>query len=112
VTIADVWDNPGGGVAGDSTFMILRALELNLAGVAVSSICDPQAVIISINPSSFSFSFPTALSLVICPEPVLAPCPATANCIIIDHFSAFESGLVAPFLYAACKNGWVRAQTA
>jgi hypothetical protein len=26
---------------------------------------------------------------------------STANCIIIDHFSAFESGLVAPFLYAA-----------
>ena len=25
----------------------------------------------------------------------------TANCIIIGHFSAFESGLVAPFLYAA-----------
>jgi hypothetical protein len=23
---------------------------------------------------------------------------STANCIIIDHFSAFESGLVAPFL--------------
>ena len=46
MTIADVWDNPGGGVAGDSTFMILRALELNLAGVAVSSICDPQAVIV------------------------------------------------------------------
>jgi hypothetical protein len=36
----------------------------------------------------------------------------TANCIIIDHFSAFEPGLVAPFLYAACKNGWVRAKTA
>ena len=27
--------------------------------------------------------------------------PDTANCIIIDHFSAFEPGLVAPFLYAA-----------
>ena len=26
---------------------------------------------------------------------------AAANCTIIDHFSAFESGLVAPFLYAA-----------
>jgi len=26
---------------------------------------------------------------------------STANCIIIDHSSAFESGLVAPFLYAA-----------
>jgi hypothetical protein len=25
----------------------------------------------------------------------------TANCIIIGHFSAFESGLVAPFLYSA-----------
>eukprot|EP01046_Picozoa_sp_COSAG06_P028363 COSAG06_NODE_2548_length_6692_cov_35.291066_8_plen_107_part_00 len=25
----------------------------------------------------------------------------TANCIIIDHFSTFEPGLVAPFLYAA-----------
>ena len=25
----------------------------------------------------------------------------TANCITIDHFSAFELGLVAPFLYAA-----------
>ena len=25
----------------------------------------------------------------------------TANCIMIDRFSAFESGLVAPFLYAA-----------
>ena len=24
-----------------------------------------------------------------------------ANCIVIDHFSAFEPGLVAPFLYAA-----------
>jgi hypothetical protein len=28
------------------------------------------------------------------------PC-ITANCIIIDHSSAFEPGLVAPFLYTA-----------
>ena len=28
--------------------------------------------------------------------------PFTANCTIIDHFSAFESGLVAPFLYDYC----------
>jgi hypothetical protein len=32
---------------------------------------------------------------------VVRQCLHTANCIIIDHFSAFESGLVAPFLYAA-----------
>merc|ERR1711965_1062375 len=36
----------------------------------------------------------------------------TANCIIIDHVSAFESGLVAPFLTLRDKNGWVRAKTA
>jgi hypothetical protein len=37
-------------------------------------------------------------------SPTLCECThlrTTANCIIIDHFSAFESGLVAPFLYAA-----------
>jgi|EP01046_Picozoa_sp_COSAG06_P022505 hypothetical protein len=27
--------------------------------------------------------------------------PGTANCIIIDHLSAFEPGLVALFLYVA-----------
>eukprot|EP01046_Picozoa_sp_COSAG06_P040361 COSAG06_NODE_4875_length_3888_cov_11.473740_6_plen_93_part_00 len=30
---------------------------------------------------------------------------STANCIIIDHFSAFEPGLVAPFLTLRDKNG-------
>jgi hypothetical protein len=29
---------------------------------------------------------------------------STATCIIIDHFSAFESGLVAPFLYLRDKT--------
>ena len=29
---------------------------------------------------------------------------ATANCIIIDHFSAFESGLVALFLTLRVKT--------
>ena len=28
----------------------------------------------------------------------------TANCIIIDHLSAFEPGLVAPFLYCVIKT--------
>jgi hypothetical protein len=33
---------------------------------------------------------------------------------ILTNVSAagFESGLVAPFLYAADKNGWIRAKTA
>jgi hypothetical protein len=34
-----------------------------------------------------------------CQESGKGTVPGTANCI--DHFSAFESGLVAPFLYAA-----------
>jgi hypothetical protein len=36
----------------------------------------------------------------------------TANCITTDHFSAFEPGLVAPFLTLRDKNGWVGAKTA
>jgi hypothetical protein len=37
---------------------------------------------------------------------------ATANCIIIDHFSAFESELVARFLTLPLKNGWQWVKTA
>jgi hypothetical protein len=36
----------------------------------------------------------------------------TANCIIIDHFSAFEPGLVAHFLTLPLKNGWQWVKTA
>ena len=38
--------------------------------------------------------------------------PATANCIIIDHFSAFEFELVALFLTLPLKNGWQWVKTA
>jgi hypothetical protein len=37
---------------------------------------------------------------------------STANCIIIDHFSAFEPGLVAHFLTLPLKNGWQWVKTA
>jgi hypothetical protein len=40
------------------------------------------------------------------------PVMITANCIIIDHFSAFEPGLVAPFLTLLLKNGWQWVKTA
>eukprot|EP01046_Picozoa_sp_COSAG06_P017322 COSAG06_NODE_1172_length_10425_cov_7.741042_5_plen_114_part_00 len=39
-------------------------------------------------------------------------CHSTANCIMIDHFSAFESGLVALFLTLPLKNGWQWVKTA
>ncbi|WP_068314532.1 M81 family metallopeptidase [Polycladidibacter hongkongensis] len=44
VVIADIWDNPGGGTAGDGTILLQHALERGLKNVAVGSIWDPIAV--------------------------------------------------------------------
>lgn len=44
IVIADVWDNPGGGVAGDSTIMINEAIRLKIQNLAVGTIWDPMAV--------------------------------------------------------------------
>ena len=42
--VADVWDNPGGGVAGDGTLILRRMLERGLDNFAVATIWDPIAV--------------------------------------------------------------------
>lgn len=44
VTIADMWDNPGGGTAGDATVLLAEAMARNLDNVAFGSIWDPVAV--------------------------------------------------------------------
>jgi len=44
VVMADVWDNPGGGVPGDSTVLLRAALERKIEGAAFASIWDPIAV--------------------------------------------------------------------
>ena len=44
VVIADVWDNPGGGVAGDGTLILREVLARRLGHVAVATIWDPIAV--------------------------------------------------------------------
>jgi microcystin degradation protein MlrC len=44
VTIADVWDNPGGGVAGDATHILRRMMERGMDDFAVATIWDPIAV--------------------------------------------------------------------
>jgi microcystin degradation protein MlrC len=41
--IADAWDNPGGGVAGDSTIILRRLMERGIRRAAVGSIWDPFA---------------------------------------------------------------------
>lgn len=42
--IADTWDNPGGGVAGDGTFVLRRLIERGTGKVGVATIWDPLAV--------------------------------------------------------------------
>lgn len=44
VVLADRWDNPGGGVAGDSTFLIEALLARPEIGAAVGALWDPVAV--------------------------------------------------------------------
>jgi microcystin degradation protein MlrC len=44
VVIADVWDNPGGGVAGDGTLILRRMIERGFDHFAVATIWDPIAV--------------------------------------------------------------------
>ncbi|BCP54767.1 microcystinase C [Kaistia sp. 32K] len=44
VVIADTWDNPGGGVAGDGTLILRRMIERGIDNVAVATIWDPIAV--------------------------------------------------------------------
>jgi microcystin degradation protein MlrC len=42
--IADTWDNPGGGVAGDGTAILRRLIERGVRKVGVATIWDPVAV--------------------------------------------------------------------
>lgn len=44
VVIADGADNPGGGAAGDATFMLRRLLERQVQDAALGPLWDPQAV--------------------------------------------------------------------
>jgi microcystin degradation protein MlrC len=44
VTIADITDNPGGGAAGDSTFILQKILNRGIKDVALAMIWDPIAV--------------------------------------------------------------------
>ncbi len=44
VVIADVWDNPGGGTAGDATILLQELLDNSATDAAVGTIWDPVAV--------------------------------------------------------------------
>ncbi len=44
VVIADVWDNPGGGTAGDATVILQELLDRGATDTAIGTIWDPMAV--------------------------------------------------------------------
>jgi microcystin degradation protein MlrC len=44
VVIADTWDNPGGGVAGDATVLLQALLDARVENAALATIWDPVAV--------------------------------------------------------------------
>ncbi|BES70274.1 M81 family metallopeptidase [Marinobacter nanhaiticus D15-8W] len=44
VVLADVWDNPGGGVAGDATLILRELVAQGVTDAAVGTIWDPVAV--------------------------------------------------------------------
>lgn len=44
VVIADIWDNPGGGVPGDSTILLREMLRRKVENAALATIWDPIAV--------------------------------------------------------------------
>lgn len=44
VVLADVWDNPGGGTAGDATTVLRRFMERGIENAAFGTIWDPMAV--------------------------------------------------------------------
>ncbi len=44
IVLADRWDNPGGGVAGDSTVILQRMLARGVTNAAVGALWDPVAV--------------------------------------------------------------------
>ncbi|HHG91097.1 MAG TPA: M81 family peptidase, partial [Devosia sp.] len=48
VVMADVWDNPGGGTAGDATIILEEVLRQNVTNAAFGTIWDPIAVQICI----------------------------------------------------------------
>ncbi len=49
VVLADSADNPGGGAAGDSTFILRRLLERGIENAALGPLWDPQAVRIALD---------------------------------------------------------------
>lgn len=47
LVLADIWDNPGGGTAGDNTCLLRALVEAGIRNAAIATIWDPQAAAIA-----------------------------------------------------------------
>ena len=47
IVLADMWDNPGGGTAGDNTLILHALLEAGVTSLGVATIWDPQAALLA-----------------------------------------------------------------
>lgn len=47
LVLADIWDNPGGGTAGDNTGLLTALVEAGVKNAAIGTIWDPQAAAIA-----------------------------------------------------------------
>jgi microcystin degradation protein MlrC len=80
VVLADGADNPGGGAAGDSTFILRRLLERGVQGAALGPLWDPQAVRLAFE-AGVGATLPLRLGGKTSPlsgDPVDAPCRVLA----------------------------------
>lgn len=94
VVLTDVWDNPGGGTAGDSTFVLRRFVERGVRDVAFGTIWDPLAVKLCMA-AGVGAKMPLRIGAKLAPrhgEPVDAM--VTVKAIVPDAFQHFRDSVV------------------
>lgn len=94
VVLTDVWDNPGGGTAGDSTFVLRRFVERGVKDVAFGTIWDPLAVKLCMA-AGVGAQMPLRIGAKLAPrhgEPVDAM--VTVKAVVPDAFQHFRDSIV------------------
>jgi len=94
VVLTDVWDNPGGGTAGDSTFVLRRFVERGVRDVAFGTIWDPLAVKLCMA-GGVGARMPLRIGAKLAPrhgEPVDAV--VTVKAVVPDAFQHFRDSIV------------------
>ena len=94
VVLTDVWDNPGGGTAGDATFVLRRFIERGVSDAAFGTIWDPLAVKLCMA-AGVGAKMPLRIGAKLAPrhgEPVDVVAEVTA--VVPDAFQHFRDSIV------------------